>query len=150
MGISIGYTYFKLKNNTPEFFVQTIAGIAQLINDKTLLAIHYEHAIQWRRTSTYKNFIPNGLIVGIGHQLSGPIFVQLELRKKEQLQLLPTFNWKPNSIIEFWCGLSGSGQMAVGIIGHAKSMATGIALSNHPHLGYAVQLQINKRFYDKE
>lgn len=150
IGISIGITHFKLKDDVPDLFLHAIAGIAHQINDKTLLAIHYQHNRKLGSTMLSKRFIPNGIRVGLGYQVSRPVFIQLEIRKEDQLQVLPAINWRPHAKIEFWCGLNGGGQLAVGVLGHAKSMSTGIALSNHPHLGYSMQLQLNKRFHEKK
>jgi hypothetical protein len=150
IGIAIGLAHFKLKNDAPDFVLQTIAGIAHLINDKTLLAIHYQHNRQLGPPNANKPLIPDGISVGIGYQVSQPIFIQIEMRKQGELQVLPAINWKPNPRIEFWCGLNGGGQLAVGVFGHAKVLSTGIALSNHPHLGYSIQLQLIKRIHEKK
>lgn len=150
IGISIGIAHFKLKNDAPDFVLKTIAGIAHLVNDKTLLAIHYQHNRKLGAPNSIKPLIPDGISVGIGHQVSQSIFIQIEIRKQGQILVLPIINWKPNPKIEFWCGLNGSGQMAIGVFGHGKVMSTGIALSNHPHLGYSIQLQLNKRIHEKK
>jgi hypothetical protein len=150
IGLSVGVTHFKIKNNPPEFILQTIAGIAHLINDKIVLGIHYQHNRKLVGANSNKTLIPDGISVGIGHQVSQTIFIQIELRKQAQIQVLPAINWKPNPRIEFWSGLNGSGQLAVGVYGHSKVMSTGIALSNHPHLGYSIQLQLNKSIHEKK
>ncbi len=150
IGISMGIAQFKLTDDTPDFFLQTIAGIAQLINDKTLLALHYQHNRKLGSSNLNKTIIPDGISVGIGHQVNHLVFVQIEIRKQGQIQILPAISWRPHAKIEFWSGLNGSGQMAIGIYGHAKTISTGIALSNHPHLGYSLQLQLNKRIHEKK
>lgn len=150
MGISIGIAHFKIKHDVPELIVQTNTGIAQLINDKTLIAIHYRHSRKIRPATLKKTRIPDKIYLGIGHQVSRSVFIQMELQKQENIQLLPSLTWKPDPKIEIWCSLGGSEQLAIGIYGHTKAISTGIALANHPHLGYSIQLTLNKRFHDKE
>jgi hypothetical protein len=150
IGISIGIVHFKLKEDAADLVVQTIAGLAHLINEKTLLAIHYQYNRNLATTNLKKISIPDGLGVGIGHQVSRPVFIQLDIRKQEQIQVFPAINWRPHEKIECWFGLNGTGQFAAGIYGHARAMSTGIALTNHPHLGYSIQLQLNKHFHEKK
>lgn len=150
IGVSIGVLHLKLKEETADYMLQTIAGVTYLINDKTLLAIHYQDIRQLGTTPFNKTSIPDGLIIGIGHQISRPVFIQIEIRKQEQIQLFPAINWKPNAKIGFWCGLNGTGQLAIGINGFVKKTTISIAMSSHPYLGYSLQLQMNKRLHDKE
>lgn len=146
IGIALGTTHFQLRTQSPETLIQIIAGIAHAINEKTTIGIHYQH--YQSIDSKYKNANTkrDGLIIGIGYRLSKPVFLQMEIRKQEQqLRLLPAVNWIPNDKIGFWCGTNGSGHFYLGVSGKLKKINPSIGLSSHPHLGYSIMLQINRK-----
>ncbi len=146
IGIALGTTHFQFRSQSPETLMQIITGIAHAINEKTTIGIHYQHyqsiASKYKNTNTKRE----GLIIGIGYRLSKPVFLQLEIRKQEQhLRLLPALNWTPNDKIGFWCGTNGSGHFYLGVSRKIKKITSSIGLSSHPHLGYSIMLQINRK-----
>ena len=146
IGIALGTTHFQLKSQSPETLIQIITGIAYTINEKTTIGIHYQH--YQSIDSKYKNakIKTDGIVIGIGYRLSKPVFLQMEIRKQEQhLRLLPAVNWTPNDKIGFWCGTNGSGHFYLGVSGKLKKFNPSIGLSSHPHLGYSIMLQINRK-----
>ena len=146
IGIALGTTHFQLKTQSPETLIQIIAGIAHAINEKTTIGIHYQHYQSIDSKYINANSKREGLTIGIGYRLSKPVFLQMEIRKQEQyLRLLPAVNWTPNDKIGFWCGTNGSGHFYLGVSGKLKKINPSIGLSSHPHLGYSIMLQINRK-----
>ena len=149
-GISIGVASFKLKGFFPETVLQSTLGIAHHINEKTLLAIHYQHQRALALNKQNATWKMDGLTIGIGYQLSEAVFLQLEVRKQLQLEILPVLHWRANKIIGFWSGLNTSGHLAIGVSGFSEKRISGIAIASHPQLGYTIQLQLNQRLYGKK
>lgn len=146
IGISLGTTHFQLKSQSLETLIQIITGIAHAINEKTTIGIHYQHSQSIDAKNKNGSTKREGLIIGIGYRLSKPVFLQMEIRKQEQyLRLLPAVNWTPNDKIGFWCGTNGSGHFYLGVSGKLKKINPSIGVSSHPHLGYSIMLQINRK-----
>jgi len=150
IGLGIGILHFRLKEHDSEILIQTIAGIAHLINEKTVLAIHY-HLNQNIRSTGFTNKIKaEGLTIGIGYKLSKAVFLQLEAKQLQQkIRIQPSINWIPFEKIAFWCGTNESGQLHLGISSQRNKSKALLGMSNHPHLGYSLLLQFNQRLNDK-
>jgi len=150
IGLGLGILHFRLKEHDSEILTQVTAGIAHLINEKTILAIHYHHK-QHISPTTYTNKIKaEGVTIGIGYNLSKSVFVQLEGKQLQQkIRILPSINWIPFEKIGFWCGTNGSGHLHLGINSQFKKSNVMLGLSNHPQLGTSILLQFNHRLDDK-
>ena len=150
IGLGMGILSFKLKELGSEILIQTTAGIAHLINEKTILAIHYLHNQNIRPSSNTNKIKAEGLTFGIGYNLSKSVFVQVEAKQLQQkIRILPSINWIPIEKIGFWFGTNGSGQLHLGISRQLKKSTALLGMSNHPHLGYSLLLQFNHRLDDK-
>ena len=150
IGLGMGILLFSLKEHDSEILIQTTAGIAYLINEKTILAIHYLHNQNIKPTSNTNKIKAEGLTFGIGYNLSKSVFVQIEAKQLQQkIRMLPSINWIPIEKIGFWCGTNGSGQLHLGISSQLKKSTALLGMSNHPHLGYSLLLQFNHRLDDK-
>jgi len=150
IGLGLGILHFRLKEHDSENLMQTTAGIAHLINEKTILAIHYLHNQNIRPTSNTNKIKAEGLTFGIGYNLSKSVFMQVEAKQSQQkIRILPSINWIPIEKIGFWFGTNGSGQLHLGISSQFKKSTALLGMSNHPHLGYSLLLQFNHRLDDK-
>jgi hypothetical protein len=150
MGIGTGVNYHEINEYGSEILINVHAGIAHIINEKTILAIHY-HANQNIGPKSYTNKIKSeALTIGIGYMLSKAVFVQLELKKiQHQFRVCPNINWSPFEKIGFWCGTNESGHFHLGIDRVLKKSIIMLGFSSHSQLGYSMLLQFNYRLDDK-
>lgn len=150
LGIGSGILFQNIKGYGSEKNIQVSAGIAHLINEKTMFAFHYQ-LTQNIGPNTFANKLKTeGLTLGIGYHLSKSVFIQLEAKKiQQQFRIIPNINWSPFEKIGFWCGTNGSGHLHLGIISALKKSKLMLGFSNHPHLGYSMLLQFNYRLDDK-
>jgi hypothetical protein len=150
IGIGSGILIQNIKGYGSEKVIQVVAGIAHLINDKTMFAFHYQinHNIE---PTTFENKLKTeGLSLGIGYNLSNSVFIQLEAKKlQQQFRILPSINWSPFEKIGFWCGTNGSGHLHLGIINQLKKSKAMLGFSSHTQLGSSILLQFNYRLDDK-
>lgn len=146
IGIGPSIHIQNLKGFGSEKTIQVSAGIAHLINEKTMLAIHYQLNQNIEQINiTYKQKT-EGLTLGIGYHLSKSVLIQLEAKKlQQQFRILPSINWSPFEKIGFWCGTNGSGNLHLGINSQLKKSKLMLGFSNHPQLGYSMLLQFNYR-----
>lgn len=150
IGLGLGILHFRLKEYQSETLTQVTAGIGYLINEKTVLAIHYTHNQNIRPNNSINKINAEGLTIGIGYNLSNSVFVQMEVKQLQQkIRILPNINWIPFEKIGFWCGTNGAGQLHIGISSRLKKSNALLGMSNHPHLGYSILLQFNYRLDDK-
>ncbi|MEY3059105.1 MAG: hypothetical protein RL000_457 [Bacteroidota bacterium] len=150
LGIGSGIQFQNIKGYGSEKNIQVSAGIAHLINEKTMFAFHYQLNQNIGPSSFANKPKTEGLTLGIGYHLSKSVFIQLEAKKlQQQFRILPNINWSPFEKIGFWCGTNGSGNLHLGIISALKKSKAMLGFSNHPHLGYSMLLQFNYRIDDK-
>ena len=150
IGIGTGVSHHQIKEYGSTLLIHAHLGIAYLVNEKTLIAIHYHHNQNIRPTSNTNKIKVEGLTIGIGYNLSKSVFVQLEVKQLQQkIRILPNINWIPFQKIGFRFGTNASGQMHLGISSQLKKSTVLLSMSNHPHLGYSILLQFNLRLDDK-
>lgn len=150
VGLALGIAQFRLREYKPEIITQVTAGIAHLINEKTLLAVHYDYNQNIKPNSNTDKSKAEGLTIGIGYKMSTSVFVQMEAKQLQQkIRISPCINWIPFEKIGFWCGTNGSGQLHLGINGQLKKATALLGMSSHPQLGYSLLLQFNHRLNDK-
>jgi hypothetical protein len=150
IGIGTGVSHHQIKEYGSTLLIHAHLGIAYLVNEKTLFAIHYHHNQNIRPISNTNKIKVEGLTIGIGYNLSKSVFVQLEAKQLQQkIRILPNINWIPFQKIGFRFGTNASGQMHLGISSQLKKSTVLLSMSNHPHLGYSILLQFNHRLDDK-
>lgn len=150
IGIGLGMLRVSLKEYQSDMQAQATVGIAHLINEKTVLAIHYQFNQNIKSPGFTNKLKTEALTIGIGYHLSKSVFVQVEAKQLQQkIRILPSINWIPFEKIGFWSGTNGSGQLHLGISSQLKKSTVLLGMSNHPQLGYSLLLQFNHRLDDK-
>jgi hypothetical protein len=150
IGIGSGILFQNIKGYGSEKVIQVVAGIAHLVNEKTMFAFHYHFNQSIEPTTSANKLKTEGLSFGIGYHLSKSVFIQLEAKKiQQQFRILPSINWSPFEKIGFWCGTNGSGHMHLGINSQLKKTKFMLGFSNHLQLGYSMLLHFNYRLNDK-
>lgn len=144
IGIGSGIQFQNLKGYGSEKNIEVYAGIAHLVNEKTMIAIHYQLNQNIGPASHLNKIKEEGLTLGIGYHLSKTVYLQVEGKKlQKHFRVLPSINWSPFEKIGFWCGTNGSGHLHIGIDCRIKESKVTIGFSNHPQLGYSMLLQFN-------
>lgn len=150
IGIGSGILIQNLNGYDTEKTMQVSAGIAHLVNEKTMFAFHYQLNQNIGPTTFANKQKTEGLIIGIGYHLSKSVFIQMEAKKiQQEFRILPCINWSPFEKISFWCGTNRSGHLHLGINSQLKKSKVMLGFSNHTQLGYSMLLQFNYRLDDK-